>query len=184
MKLYTVSEFAEKLGVSVSTLRAWDKEGKLVALSTPTNKRRYTEEMLYRALGIKNRQEPKKIVLYARVSSFGQKPDLENQLNYLKEFAAGKGLAVDEILSDVGSALNYKRKNFLKLCGMVTRGEVKTVIIAHKDRLVRFGFDFFEELFAKFGCEILVANKSEDMSPAQELAEDLISIVQHFAARL
>jgi Predicted site-specific integrase-resolvase len=62
MKLYTVSEFAEKLGVSVTTLRTWDKEGKLVALRTPTNKRRYTEEMFYRALGIKNRQEPKKIV--------------------------------------------------------------------------------------------------------------------------
>lgn len=60
MKLYTVSEFAEKHGVSVSTLRSWDKEGKLVALRTPTNKRRYTEEMFYRALGIKNRQEPQK----------------------------------------------------------------------------------------------------------------------------
>jgi predicted site-specific integrase-resolvase len=140
--------------------------------------------MLYRALGIKNRQEPKKIVLYARVSSAGQKPDLENQLEYLKDFAAGRGLTVDEILADVGSALNYKRKNFLKLCGMVTRGEVKTVIVAHKDRLVRFGFEFFEDLFAKFGCEILVVNKAEDMSPAQELTEDLISIVQHFAARL
>ncbi|AEG16915.1 regulatory protein MerR [Desulfofundulus kuznetsovii DSM 6115] len=144
MKLYTISEFAEKLGVSVSTLRAWDKEGKLVALRTPTNKRRYTEEMLYRALGIKNRQEPKKIVLYARVSSAGQKPDLENQLEYLKDFAAGRGLTVDEILADVGSALNYKRKNFLKLCGMVTRGEIKTVIVAHKDRLVQFGFEFLK----------------------------------------
>jgi len=140
--------------------------------------------MLYRALGIKRRQEPKKIVLYARVSSAGQKPDLENQLEYLKSFAAGKGLTVDEILSDVGSALNYKRKNFLKLCGMVTRGEVKIVVVAHKDRLVRFGFDFFEDLFAKFGCEMLVVNKAEDMSPAQELAEDLISIVQYFAAEL
>lgn len=184
MKLYTVSEFAEKLGVSVSTLRAWDKEGKLVALRTPTNKRRYTEEMFYRALGIKSRQEPKKIVLYARVSSASQKPDLENQLQYLKDFAAGKGLAVDEIFTDVGSALNYQRKNFLQLCGMVTRGEVKTVVIAHKDRLVRFGFDFFEDLFAKFGCDILVVNQAEEMSPAQELTEDLISIVQHFAAKL
>lgn len=184
MKLYTIGEFAERLGVSQSTLRAWDKEGKLVALRTPTNKRRYTEEMLYRALGIKDRQEPKKIVLYARVSSAGQKPDLENQLKYLKDFAAGKGLSIDEILTDVGSALNYKRKNLLKLCGMVTRGEVQTVVIADKDRLVRFGFDFFEDLFSKFGCEILIANKAEDMSPAQELTEDLISIVQHFAAKL
>jgi len=184
MKLYTVSEFAELLGVSISTLRVWDKEGKLVALRTPTNKRRYTEEMLYRALGMKKRQEPKKTVLYARVSSAGQKPDLENQLKYLNDFAAGKGLTVDDVFVDVGSALNYKRKRFLDLCGLVTRGEVATVIIAHKDRLVRFGFDFFDELFTKFGCEILVVNKAEDVSPAQELTEDLISIVQHFAARL
>jgi excisionase family DNA binding protein len=184
MKLYTIREFAEKLGVSASTLRAWDREGKLVALRTPTGKRRYTEEMLYRALGLKNREEPKKVVLYARVSSAGQKSDLENQLNYLKEFAAGRGMPVDEIFTDVGSALNYRRKNFLKLCGMVTRGEVKTVIVAYKDRLVRFGFEFFEDLFARFGCEILVVNRAEDASPAQELAEDLVSIVQHFAARL
>lgn len=184
MKLYTIREFAEKLGVSISTLRAWDREGKLVALRTPTGKRRYTEEMLYRALGLKNREEPRKVVLYARVSSAGQKPDLENQLNYLKEFAAGRGITVDEILTDVGSALNYRRKNFLKLCGMVTRGEVRTVIVAHKDRLVRFGFEFFEELFARFGCEILVVNRAEEASSAQELAEDLVSIVQHFAARL
>nr|WP_245543286.1 recombinase family protein [Kyrpidia tusciae] len=58
------------------------------------------------------------------------------------------------------------------------------MIVAHKDRLVRFGFDFLEDLFARFGCEILVVNKAEDMSPAQELAEDLISIVQHFAVKL
>lgn len=64
----------------------------------PTGKRRYTEEMLYCVLGLKNREEPRKVVLYARVSSAGQKPDLENQLNYLKEFAAGRGITVDETL--------------------------------------------------------------------------------------
>jgi predicted site-specific integrase-resolvase len=184
VKLYSISEFAGKLGVCANTLRAWDKEGKLVALRTPTNKRRYTEEMLYRAMGIRNRQEPQKVILYARVSSVGQKGDLENQLKYLRDFSAGRGLPVDEVLSDVGSALNYKRKNFLKICSMVTRGEIKTVVVAHKDRLVRFGFDFFEDLFAKFGCGIVIVNKAEDMSPERELSEDLISIVQHFAARL
>lgn len=172
VKLYTIREFAEQLGVSLSTLRAWDRSGKLVALRTPTGKRRYTEEMLYRALGLKKREEPRKVV-----SSPGQKPDLENQLAYLKEFAAGKGLAVDEVIADVGSALNYRRKGFLKLCGMVLRGEVRAVIVAYKDRLVRFGFEFFEELFARFGCELLVVNRAEEASPAQELAEDLVSIV-------
>ena len=78
VKLCTIREFAEQLGVSVSTLRAWDRSGKLVALRTPTGKRRYTEEMLYRALGLKGREEPRKVVLYARVSSPGQKPDLES----------------------------------------------------------------------------------------------------------
>jgi len=167
VKLYTIREFAEQLGVSVSTLRAWDRSGKLVALRTPTGKRRYTEEMLYRALGLKRRQEPRKVVLYARVSSPGQKPDLENQLAYLKEFAAGKGLTVDEVIADVGSALNYRRKGFLKLCGMVLRGEVRAAVVAYKDRLVRFGFEFFEELFAPFGCELLVVNRAEEASPAQ-----------------
>jgi excisionase family DNA binding protein len=162
VKLYTIREFAEQLGVSLSTLRAWDRSGKLVALRTPTGKRRYTEEMLYRALGLKRREEPRKVVLYARVSSPGQKPDLGNQLAYLKEFAAGKGL-----IADVGSALNYRRKGFLKLCGMVLRGEVGAAVVAYKDRLVRFGFEFFEELFARFGCELLVVNRAEEASPAQ-----------------
>jgi len=105
-------------------------------------------------------------------------------LKYLKDFAGGKGLTVDDVFVDVGSVLNHKRKRFLDLCGLVTRGEVATVIIAQKDRLVRFGFDFFDELFAKFGCEIMVVNKAEEVSPTQESTEDLISIVQHFAARL
>jgi predicted site-specific integrase-resolvase len=185
MKLYNIREFANLLGVSLSTLRNWDREGRLVPLRTPTGKRRYTEEMLHRALGLKrDRNPPGKVVLYARVSSAGQKPDLENQVAYLKEFAAGRGLTVDEILTDVGSALNYKRKNLLRLCDLVTRGEVKTVVVAHKDRLVRFGFEFFEQLFARFGCELVVVNRAEEGSPGRELAEDLISIVQHFAAKL
>ncbi|ACX51439.1 Resolvase domain protein [Ammonifex degensii KC4] len=185
MKLYTIREAAEALGVSVSTLRLWDKKGILVPLRTPTGKRRYTEEMIQRALGLKKlRSEPRKVVLYARVSSKAQEPDLENQVAYLKEFAAGRGLCVDEIITDVGSALNWHRKGLMKLCDLVLRGEVKTVVVAYKDRLARFGFEFLEKLFARFGCELVVVNRAEDASSAQELAEDLVSIVQHFAARL
>ncbi|MBE3564009.1 MAG: IS607 family transposase [Hydrogenibacillus schlegelii] len=184
MKLYSIGEFARLLGVSVSTLRNWDKQGKLKPLRTPTGKRRYTEEMLYQALGMKRAERPKKTVLYARVSSAGQKGDLENQTEFLRQFAVSRGYGVDEAIADIGSALNYRRKGLMHLVSMVLCGEVERVIVAREDRLVRFGFEFFEDLFAKYGTEIVVVHRDEKAEPAQELAEDLGSIVQHFAARL
>ncbi|CAM3400089.1 IS607 family transposase [Hydrogenibacillus schlegelii] len=184
MKLYSIGEFARLLGVSVSTLRNWDKEGRLKPLRTPTGKRRYTEEMLFQALGMKRAERPKKTVLYARVSSAGQKNDLETQTEFLRQFAVSRGYGVDEVIADIGSALNDRRKGFMRLVSMVLRGEVERVVIADKDRLVRFGFEFFEDLFAKYGAEIVVVHRDEKAAPAQELAEDLVRIVRHFAARL
>jgi len=184
MKLYSIREFAEKLGVSVSTLRVWDRDGKLIALRTPTNKRRYTEEMLHHALGLKDVREPQKNVLYARVFSKERLPDLENLVDHLKNFSAAQGMVIDEILTDIGSGLNCERKNFLELCDMVIRNEVKTIIVSHKDQLIRFEFEFFEKLFARFGCKLLVMNRAEESSSSRELAEDLIGTVQQFAAKI
>ncbi|MBE3564007.1 MAG: IS607 family transposase [Hydrogenibacillus schlegelii] len=184
MKLYSIGEFARLLGVSISTLRNWDKQGKLKPLRTPTGKRRYTEEMLFQALGMKRTERPKKTVLYARVSPAGQKNDLENQTEFLRQFAVSCGYGIDEVIADIGPALNYRRKGLARLVSMVLLGEVERVVIADRDRLVRFGFEFFEDLFARYGTEIVVVHRDEKAEPAQELAEDLVSIVQHFAARL
>jgi predicted site-specific integrase-resolvase len=130
-----------------------------------------------------NTQEPKKIIVYYRVSSAGQKDDMKSQKQALEIFCTAKGLAIDEWLYDIGSGLNYKRKNFTKLMNLVETGEISTLIIAHKDRLVRFGFEWFQYFCEKHGTKIVIMNQ-ERLSPEQEMTQDLISIIHTFSCRL
>jgi predicted site-specific integrase-resolvase len=116
-------------------------------------------------------------------SSPAQRPDLTNQRAAVEQFCIAAGKDVAEYLEDIGSGLNYKRKNFLRLMEMVERGEVSEVIVAHKDRLVRFGFEFFEKFCADHGCKLTVMN-AESLSPEEELVKDLLSTVHCFSSRL
>ena len=184
MRFYSIGEFAEKLNVCQNTLRNWEREGKLIPLRTPGNKRKYTEEMYLDYLGIKREKNKKETILYARVSSSGQKNDLENQKAHLQQFAIAKGISFHELYADIGSALNYNRKNFTLLCEKIERHEVERVVITNRDRLIRFGFQFFEDFFKRNGCELIVIDQREDATLEQELAEDLVNIVQHFSAKI
>ena len=115
----------------------------------------------------------KKIIVYYRVSSAGQKDDMKSQKQALEIFCTAKGLAIDEWLYDIGSGLNYKRKNFTKLMNLVETGEISTLIIAHKDRLVRFGFEWFQYFCEKHGTEIIIMNQ-ERLSPEQEMTQGCV----------
>jgi putative resolvase len=128
-------------------------------------------------------QEQGLIVVYARVSGVAQKPDLVNQVKALRAYCQERHIHVDEWMSDIGSGLNYKRKNFLRLMEMIELGQVRRLIIAHRDRLVRFGYDYFEAFCQRDHTEILVINR-ETMSPDQELVRDVLAIVSIFSARL
>ncbi|MEO7164689.1 MAG: IS607 family transposase, partial [Bdellovibrionia bacterium] len=86
-------------------------------------------------------------------------------------------------MSDVGSGLNYKRKNFVMLLDIVEKREIESIIVAHKDRLVRFGFEWFEEFCRKHGTRIIVINH-ESMSPQEEMTKDLLRIIHCFSSRL
>ncbi len=176
---------AKLLGVSVKTLQRWEREGRLIpAARTDSNRRRYTESQLREFLRLRNHTpEPKRIVAYCRVSSAAQKPDLDNQRRVLEEFVVAKGLANVEFIEEVGGGLNFKRKRFLELMDAIGRGEVKTLILAHEDRLTRFGFEWFEHYARTHGCEILVLNQ-ERLSPEQEMVQDLMTIVHCFSSRL
>jgi predicted site-specific integrase-resolvase len=121
----------------------------------------------------------KKVIVYYRVSSANQKDDMKSQRQALETFCAARGLAVDEWFQDIGSGLNYKRKNFTKLMNLVETGEISTLIIAHKDRLVRFGFEWFQYFCEKPGTQIVVMNQ-ERLSPEIDLTQDLISIIHTF----
>ncbi|PLS67369.1 MAG: IS607 family transposase [Cyanobacteria bacterium M5B4] len=176
---------AKLLGVSVKTLQRWEREGRLMPVArTDSNRRLYTEAQLRKFIGLRQAvSEPTRIVAYCRVSSAAQKPDLANQRKVLEEFVVARGLANVEFIEEVGGGLNFKRKRFLELMDDIGRREVKTLILAHRDRLTRFGFEWFEHYAKTNGCEILVLNQDR-LSPEQEMVQDLMTIVHCFSSRL
>jgi putative resolvase len=118
-----------------------------------------------------------------RVSSQAQRPDLKNQRERLEKFCAASGLAVDEWIEEGGGGLNFKRAKFSNLIGALEAGHMERVVLAHKDRLARFGFELLARLARRQGCDLRVMN-SETLSPERELVEDLMAITQCFSARI
>ncbi len=186
MSTYTIRQFSERVGVSVKTLQRWDREGKLKPFRTPSNRRQYTDEHLRQALGVRGIQansEARKIVVYLRVSSQAQRSDLDNQRIALEQFCTARGIAVDDWITEIGGGLNFKRPKFLKLIDAIVAGQVAMIIIAHTDRLARFGYDLLTHLCAVHQCELLMLNQ-ETLSPEQEMVQDLMTIIQCFSSRL
>ena len=181
--MFKPHEFAQKIGVSVKTLQRWDVAGKLPAKRTLSGHRFYTESDLLIAQGLKPVESNRRVVVYCRVSSSGQKPELKNQISAMETFCLGRGLAVDDWISEIGSGLNFKRKKFLSMIIAMLKGEISVIVVAHKDRMCRFAFEFILELATTVGCEIIVANQ-ESLSPQQELVEDLMAIIHCFSCRL
>lgn len=183
VKHYKPNEFAGLVGVSVKTLQRWDRDGILKANRTPTDRRYYTYAQYLEYTGQNTERDGRKTVIYARVSTKNQRDDLSNQVEFLKSFCNARGMIVDSCIEDYGSGLNYNRKEWNKLLDEVISQNVKTIVIAHKDRFVRFGYDWFERFCEKFNTEILVVN-NEKMSPQEELVEDIVSILHVFSCRL
>jgi putative resolvase len=125
----------------------------------------------------------KKIVIYTRVSTSNQKDDLKNQVEFLKQYANAKGIIVDEIIEDYGSGLNYNRKKWNKLIDECMTYDISTIIVTHKDRFIRFGFEWFEGFLEKFNVKIVVVN-NKSLSPSEELVQDIISILHVFSCRI
>ncbi len=184
MNNYKPKEFAEMIGVTVKTLQRWDREGTLKAFRTPTDRRYYTYYQYLQFMGQTQKEEDSRsVVIYARVSTRNQKDDLANQVAFLRTFCNARGMIVDECIEDYGSGLNYNRKKWNDLLESVMDGQIKTIVITHKDRFVRFGFEWFEKFCQKFNTEILVVN-NESLSPQEELVEDIVSILHVFSCRL
>ena len=169
-------EVCQKLGISYRTLQSYVKKGYIKPVILQSGKWRFREEDVERLMGIVRKR---KVVLYARVSPNTQKDDLVNQVKYLEENVK----EYDQVITDVGSGLNMKRKGFLKLLRMILNNEVSKIVIAYPDRLVRFGFEIIEEVCKAHNCEIVVLNR-EDKTPEKELIEDLISILVSFSEKL
>ena len=178
---YKPKEFAELLNVTVKTLQRWDREKTLVANRTPTNRRYYTYNQYLQFKGIGRDADSRKIVIYTRVSTRNQADNLENQVDFLQNYVNAKGLIVDEVIRDYGSVLNYNRKKWNQLLGEVMENKVKMIFVSHKDRFVRFGFDWFEKFCNKFNVDIVVV-KNDKLSPHEELVQDIVSILHVFHA--
>lgn len=177
-------DVAKILNVTVRTLQSWDRQGLLSALRTPAGRRWYSEEQINKFLNKKNSQNSEKInIAYSRVSSRQQKNELENQENFIKNYVNSNGMIIGKYFSDIGSGLNYKRENFLKMIELTMERKVDKIFVTYKDRVVRFGFDFVEWFCQRFGTEIVVLNDKKT-SPENELVNDLISIIHVFSCRI
>lgn len=182
MSTYNVRQFANLIGVSVNTLQRWDRQGRLKPQRTPSNRRLYTDEHLTLA-GRASRRSGRITAAYARVSSQTQKLDLDKQIRALEMFCAANGWAVDEWIREVGGGLDFNRTHLLRVLDGIVHGRIERLIVAHRDRLCRFGFEMIEHLCRTHGCELVVMNQ-ESLSPEEEMVQDVLSIVQCFSARL
>lgn len=183
MNTYNIAEFSRIVGVAVKTLQRWDREGTLKPTRTPTNRRVYTDEHVAQATGLVRKTVNRKTIVYMRVSSPAQKPDLENQHANLQQFCAAAGIAVDEWIKEIGGGLNFNRPKFLQVVDQIVSGQAACLVVAHKDRLCRFGFDLLSHLCQMHGTKLVVMN-NESLSPQQEMVEDMLAIVHCFSSRL
>lgn len=140
---------------------------------------------LYRLPKSFNKKELKNIAIYARVSTSKQKKDLQNQIDGLKKFIVSNGNIVNDefIFSDIASGMNENRENLNKLISEIIKGTISKVVISNRDRLTRFGFGYFKNLFEKYDVEIIEVNMTNEQTFEQELTSDLIAIIHHFSMK-
>ncbi|WP_298461858.1 IS607 family transposase [uncultured Mitsuokella sp.] len=181
MKYYTINKFAKIIGVTPQTLRNWDRSGRLHPHHTSTNGYRYySEEQLCAVTGIQF--APRKVIGYCRVSSRKQKDDLERQVENLRTYLYAQGNPF-EIITDIGSGINYKKDGLQELIHRIEANQVEKVVVLYKDRLVRFGFELLETIATIHGCKIEIVDMARK-SEQQELVEDLVQIITVFGCKL
>ena len=181
-KYYSINEFSKILGVSAQTLRNWDNNGKLHPHHTSSNGYRYySHEQLNQVMNIKPNLN-RKIIGYCRVSSHKQKDDLERQIENMRMYLISQGKSF-EIISDIGSGINYKKKGLRQLLKLITQNKVDKVVVLYKDRLLRFGFELVEYIASLYNCEIEIVDTTKK-SEQQELVEDLVQIITVFSCKL
>ena len=177
--LLSIGEVAQELGVSVSTLRRWDKLGKLKpVLRTLGNHRRDLYSMICQFKGQKRIN-----IGYARVSSHDQKKDLETQTQVLKSYAQEHHIPDFELISDLGSGLNFKKRGLRQLISLILSNRVDTLYITHKDRLLRFGTELMITIAHQFNTQVVILNAQTESFESQ-LAQDVLEIITVFSARL
>jgi putative resolvase len=181
-KYYSIREFSKILGVSAQTLRNWDAKGKLHPHHTSSNGYRYySQEQLNQVMNIKPKLD-RFVIGYCRVSSNKQKDDLERQIENMKIYLTAQGKPY-EIITDIGSGINYNNKGLKELIQRITQNKVEKVVVLYKDRLLRFGFELVEYIASLHDCNIEIIDNTEK-TEQQELVEDLVQIITVFSCKL
>lgn len=186
IKLLSIGQASKVLGVTIQTLRNWDKKGILHPDEiTRGGARRYKLESLKNInKNIIFRNDNLKTIAYARVSSRDQKNDLIRQIEVLEQFCSKQGFEY-EVIQDFGSGTNYYKKGLTKLLNLILEGAVKRLVITHKDRLLRFGAELVFAICEAKEVEVIIINKGqENLKFEEELAQDVLEIITVFSARL
>lgn len=179
----SIGEAAEKLGVSVKTLRRWADANKIRSDRSPSGHRRFYISDLQRMVP-KPAEQQRLTINYARVSSHDQKEDLKRQVDVLEQFSSSRGWSF-ETITDLGSGLNYKKKGLKRLIHLILMGQLERLVITHKDRLLRFGAELIFMMCNEFQTQVVIVNQSkEERSFEHELVTDMIELVTVFSARL
>ena len=183
MKYYSSKKVTEILGVTAQTLRNWDKEGKLKPSYVKSNGYRYySEESILSYTQERKTKKNLNVIGYARVSSKKQSDDLERQVNNLKTYLDSKYTDY-EIITDIGSGINYTKPGLKKLIEKINRKEVDLIVVLYKDRLLRFGFELVEYFAELNNVKIEILDKI-DKNQDQELVEDLVQIITVFSCKI
>ncbi len=158
------------------TLQRWARKDFIRYIVTPENRYLYDLDSVSQALSVQNTDRKK--IIYARVSSSKQKSDLTRQIAFLKE-----SYPEHILYKDVGSSLNWQRKGFKAILEFVLQGNVEEVVVTDPDRLCRFSLDLIKQIFKHFDTRLVILCNQENSSQEEELAQDLLSIVNVFVAR-
>jgi predicted site-specific integrase-resolvase len=184
MRLFSIDETAAQLGVAVGTLRRWHRRGLLLpTCRTVGRHRRYHCDTVRTSAGAESAGTGKTIC-YARVSSHDQAGQFETQASRLEKHCLESGFAGIEVISDLGSGLNYRKKGLQRLLHEILRGGVARLVLVTKDRLLRFGSELLFRICEFFRVEIIVLDAVADASREQQLTEDLVEILTVFSPRL
>lgn len=186
------SKASKILGVHQRTLYQWEEKKKIETIRTPGGKRMYnvkkfleekeknkTVEQVKIEVN-KESNNKKKNIIYARVSSLGQKEDLERQKERLQE-----RYKEHELITDIGSGMNLNRKGLRKIIDMGIRGEINEIVVVHKDRLCRYGYELIEDIIKRYsGGKIIIIERKEKQEPKEEIVEDVLQIMNIFVAKM
>jgi putative resolvase len=179
----TIGKVAKEVGVTVETLRAWEKAGKIKSERTKGNHRRYELEQIS-GYANRNKTNCKVTAIYVRVSTPSRKNDLDMQRQVLELFCASKGWKY-KIIEDIGSGLNYNKKGLLELIKTIESNQIERIVLNYKDRLLRFGSEVIFEICKYHNVEIIVVNDDDESKTyEEELVQDVLSVITVFSARL